>query len=68
MPPHHHAPSQLLPLLRKGQLRDAPRRVRFEKQGWAGCRSQGNTGKEKRLEWAPNQSPVPEASAEAGAE
>jgi len=29
---------------------------------------QGDTGKEKRLEWAPNQSPVPEASAEAGAE
>lgn len=30
------------------------------------CR--GNTGKEKRLEWAPNQSLVPKASAEAGAE
>ena len=29
---------------------------------------QGTLGKGKRLEWVPNQSPVPEASAEVGAE
>ena len=29
---------------------------------------QGTLGKGRRLEWVPNQSPVPEASAEVGAE
>ena len=48
VPPHPHAPSQLLPLPRKGQPKKAPRSVGFEKQGWAGCRSaRGTQGKKE---------------------